>query len=122
MKKILLAALCLPVFTYAQTYTYSKILTKQYGSDNFSFDREYCFNVAGGKISLNKDTLYIDNKAYILKPKKMRNVYRAKKCTLELVYDGQKLAAVKQFRYNEVNLFVVDEQAPVLAAGTTRTQ
>ena len=109
MKKLLLAILCMPALAYGQTYTYSKLITERYGSDNFSFDRGYCRNISGGNIELKENTLYIDKKQYTLTPKKARNAYKSKNCSFQLLYANGQLAAIRQTRHDEVTLYVIDE-------------
>jgi hypothetical protein len=116
MKKMLLAMLCLHAAAYAQTYSYNKIITTRYGNDNFSFDHGYCLNVSGGNIELKEDTLYIDNKKYILKPKKAEHIYKSKKCRFEFIYRYHQLAAIRQFRYDEITDYMIDNTALTSAA------
>ena len=108
--------LCLHAAAYAQTYSYNKIITTRSGSDNFSFDRGYCLNVSGGYIALNKDTLYIDTRKYVLKPKKAAHVYKSKKCMFEFIYRNRQLAAIRQSRYDEITEYMIDNTALTSAA------
>lgn len=111
MKRLLLAIVCLPALALGQTYTYNKLIATKQGNDNLSFDRGYCLNVSGGHIVLAHDVLYIDQTQYILKPKKRANCYKSRKCSFEFMYQNRQLAAVKQFRYDEVILYIIDNEA-----------
>lgn len=100
----------LPLAVFGNNYKYSKVISLDKGSDNFSFDHIKELDNAG-KITVDDNSISIDGKKYELKADQSltntENVYKSKKCTFELVYKEGELAMVKVMRYNQTVCYVI---------------
>lgn len=105
--------LLFPIASFAGDYNYSKVISLNRGSDNFSFDKVQTKDAAG-EINFSDNILIIDGKKYELKASDAANVFKSRSCSFELVYKGEELAAVKMYKSNKVDCYVIKQEQALI--------
>ena len=108
----ILILLSIAMTSFSQTYSYDRIITKEKGSDAFSFDNQSSVKKSG-EVVVKDNMVTIGRKSYKITKQLSENLYKAKKCRIQFVYCNDNLAAVKVMRYAVDAYYVINEQQPV---------
>lgn len=104
--KALFFLLLFPVAAFGGSYNYDKVISVNKGSDNFGFDAVRTADNAGA-IEFTGNEILIDGKKFQLENGETPNMYKGKKCSVEMVYKSGELAMVKVYKANRITCYVI---------------